>query len=80
MFWAQSTTRDYIRVEADFYKEIYSWKDQKDRGETGTELENRELSGEFMEWNAVERAIKTELDTRTEEREGGVDREKEDRG
>ena len=27
----------------------------------------RESSGEFMKWNTVERAIKTEIDTRTEE-------------
>ena len=31
-----------------------------------TEWENGELSGEFMEWNKVERAIRTETDTRTE--------------
>ena len=31
-----------------------------------TEWENGMLSGEFMEWNAVERAKTTELDTRTE--------------
>ena len=30
------------------------------------ESENTELSGEFMEWNTAERAIKTEIDTRTE--------------
>ena len=30
-----------------------------------TELESGELSGEFMESNTVERAIKTEIDTRT---------------
>ena len=28
--------------------------------------EKAELSGEFMEWNTVERAIKTEMVTRTE--------------
>ena len=28
MFWAQSTTRDYIRAEGDFHKERHSWKDQ----------------------------------------------------
>ena len=27
---------------------------------------NGELTGEFMEWNTVETAIKTEVDTRTE--------------
>ena len=30
-----------------------------------TEGESRKLSGEFMEWNTVERAIQTETDTRT---------------
>ena len=30
-----------------------------------TELESGELSGEFMESNTVERAIKREIDTRT---------------
>ena len=30
------------------------------------ESENKELSGEFMECNTVEEAIKTEIDTRTE--------------
>ena len=30
-----------------------------------TEFESGELSGEFMESNTVERAIKTEIDTRT---------------
>ena len=28
LFRAQSTTRDDIRAEGDFYKEIQSWKDQ----------------------------------------------------
>ena len=28
VFWAQSTTREYIRAEGDFRKAIYSWKDQ----------------------------------------------------
>ena len=28
--------------------------------------ENEELSGEFMEWNTVERDTKAETDTRTE--------------
>ena len=46
--------------------EIYSWKDQQDRIKSRrTEWESWELSGEFMEWNTVERAIKTEIDTRT---------------
>ena len=31
-----------------------------------TELESGELSGEFMERNTVERAIETDVDTRTE--------------
>ena len=67
MFWAQSTTRDYIRAEGDFYKEIHSWKDQEGRDETRKrEWENRELFGEVMAWNTVERAKETEIDTRTE--------------
>ena len=46
---------------------INSWKDQYDRDKNGrTELESGELSGEFMEWNAVEKALETEMDTRTE--------------
>ena len=58
---------DHIKAEEDFHKETYSWKDQKGSGKIGrTEWENRELSGEFMEWNTVEMATKTEIDTRTE--------------
>ena len=54
VFWAQSTTTDYIRAEGDFHKEIYSWKDQQGRDKTWrTEWENGELSGEFMEWDTV---------------------------
>ena len=60
VFRAQPTTRDYIRAEGDFHKEIYSSKDQKGREKTvRTESKNGEL---FI----VERAIKTEIDTRTE--------------
>ena len=68
VFWAQSTIEDYyIGAEGDFYKEIYIWNDQKGRDKTGRkEWENGEVSGEFMEWNTVERAKKTETDTRTE--------------
>ena len=36
-----------------------------------TEWKSGELSGEFMEWNTVERATKTEIDTRTEWKEMG---------
>ena len=58
---------DYIRAEGDFHKETYSRKDQLGRNKTGrTELESGELSGVFMELNTGERAIKTEIDTRTE--------------
>ena len=64
---SQSTTKDHIRAEGDFHKEIYSWKDQLGRNKTRrTEWESEELLGEFMEWNRVERAIETEIDTRTE--------------
>ena len=67
MFSVQSTIRDYIRAEGDFHKEIHSWKDQWGRYKTErTEWERGELSGEFMEWNTVERTIKTEIGTRTE--------------
>ena len=53
-------------------REIYSWKDHQGRINTGrTEWESRELSEEFMEWNTVERARKTEIDTRTEEKGAG---------
>ena len=59
---AQSTTTDHIRAEGDFHKQTYSWKDQQGRDKTGrTEWENGELSGEFMEWNKVERAIREKL-------------------
>ena len=52
---------DYIRTEGDFHKEICNWKDQNGRDQTRrTDWENGELSGEFMEWNTVETAIKTE--------------------
>ena len=45
---------------------MYSWGNQYGIDKTRrTERENGELSGEFMEWNKVERAIKTETDTRT---------------
>ena len=33
VYGTQSTTRDYIRAEGDFRKEIYSWKDQQGRNE-----------------------------------------------
>ena len=42
-------------------------KAEEIRPEEQSENERGELSGEFMEWNTVERAIKTEIDTRTEE-------------
>ena len=55
------------RAEGDFHKEVYSLKDQYGRTKTGrTEWESGELLGEFIEWNTVERVIKTETDTRTE--------------
>ena len=64
MFWAQSTIRNYIRVEGNFHKEVYSLKDQYGRNKTGrTEWENGELSGECMEWNTAERAIKRQKQT-----------------
>ena len=69
VFWAQSTTKDFIRAEGDFHKVIYNWKGQYGRDRTGrTEWENGELSGELMEWNKVERAIKTETDKSTEQK------------
>ena len=34
------------------------------------EWESRKFSGEFMEWNLSERALKTEIDTRTEQKIG----------
>ena len=43
---------------------------QWDRKKIGrTEWESGELSGEFMELNTVERAIKTETDTKTGKKE-----------
>ena len=65
MFRAQPTTRDYIRAEGDFHKEICSWKERRIKARR-TERESEELLGEFMELNTVERTIKTEIDTRTE--------------
>ena len=57
---------------ADFHEEKYSWKDQSGRNKTGrTKWESRELSGGFMDWNTIERAIKTERSTRTEVRRSG---------
>ena len=57
MFWAQSTTRDCIRAEGDFHKETYNWKDQLERDKIErTERKNRELSGEFVEYDIVESA------------------------
>ena len=45
---------------------------QQGRSKTGrTEWKSGEMSGEFMEWNKVERAIKTVTDTRTEQEEVG---------
>ena len=67
VFWVRLITRDYMRTEGDFHVEICSWKDQKGRDKTvKTESETGELSGIFMEWNTVEKAIETEIDTRTE--------------
>ena len=72
MFWDQSTARDYIKAEGDFHKEIYIWKDRWGRDKTGrTERDNGEMSGEFMKWNTVERAIQTETDTRTGGKKSG---------
>ena len=49
-----------------FIKRHMVERTNKARDRTGrTEWENGELSGEFMEWNKVERAIKTKIDTRT---------------
>ena len=67
VFWAKSTTSDHIRAERDFHKILYSWKDQQGRDKTGrTESENGEFSEEFMEQNTLEKAKKTETDTRKE--------------
>ena len=44
-FWAQSTSRDYIRAEGDVHKEIYSWKDQEDR-----EIRQEEQSEKTESW------------------------------
>ena len=69
MLSAQSTMKEYTRAEGNFHKEIYSWRDQQGRNKTRrTEWESRELSGGFMESNTVEKAIKTEVDTRTEKK------------
>ena len=44
----------------------------RQKNQTGRpERESGELTGEFMEWNATERAIKTEIDTRTEWKRSG---------
>ena len=60
MLSAQSTTKEYIRAKRRLSEEIFSWRHQWGRDKTGrTEGE----SGEFMEWNTVERAIKTEIST-----------------
>ena len=64
MLQAQSTTKDYIRAEGDFHKETCSWRTYKAEIGQEEQSESWELSGEFMEWNTVERAIKTEIDTR----------------
>ena len=41
----------------------------RQRNKTGrTERESGELTGEFMEGNTVQRAVKTETDTRTEQK------------
>ena len=51
------------------WREIHRWKVQPGRNKTRTEWERKELLGEFVEWNTVERSIKTETDTRTEWKE-----------
>ena len=70
MLSAQSTTNDYIRAEGDFYKEIYTYiVERTSKAEIRPEEEwEGELLAKFMEWNTVERAIKTETDTRTEQK------------
>ena len=46
---------------------MYSWKDQVSEIRPAEQSEKaEELPGEFMEWNTVEWAIKTETDTKTE--------------
>ena len=63
----EATKLDQRNFNNEYVEEIYSWKDQQGRNATArTEWESGELSGEFMEWNTVERATKTEKDTRTE--------------
>ena len=67
MFYALSSTKDYIRAKGNFHKQICNWKDQLGRNKNGKpKWEKGELSRDFMEWNTVERAIKTETDTGTE--------------
>ena len=65
---AQSTTKDYIRDEGDSDKEINSWKYWIRQNVRLEEQSEKAMScrREFMEWNTVETATKTNTDTRTE--------------
>ena len=64
-FQLSQPEKDYIKATGDFRKEIVERVNEAEiRSEE--QWESEELSGESMEWNTVERAIKTETDTRTE--------------
>ena len=67
MFWAQSTSMDYIRAEGDFHTETYGWKDQQGRDKTGRiEWENGRVVGRIHGMKYSWKGHKTEIDTRTE--------------
>ena len=52
MFLAQSTTRNYIRAEEDFHKEIHSLRDQEDRDKTGSKKKMKDNQKEGEKWKS----------------------------
>ena len=59
VFWAQSTTRDYLKAEGDFHKEIiHRWKDQQGRPEE--QWESGELSGKMGRKSGSQKLVSKE--------------------
>ena len=60
VFWVQATTGDYVRLKDTFIQRYINERTDKAETRPEEQSEKTELSGEFMEWNTAERAIKAE--------------------
>ena len=67
IFSARSTTKDFIRAEGDFHKKKRYIVERTNKAEIRPEEQSAKVEScpENL-WNTIERAIKTETDTRTE--------------